>query len=86
MENKTGRIKFYKSHLSYTLYRAYASLYNKEQDLDTKKEDKKLKRAEQQGNFTESMQIPVGNASVKQMINARFYADKTAYIAKLFKG
>ena len=48
-----------------------------------KKKDKELKRAEKQAN--KSVQIPIGKASVKQMIDAGFYADKTSYITKLFK-
>ena len=48
-----------------------------------KKENKSLKIADQQGG--KSVQIPIGKASVKQMIDAGFYADKTSYITKLFQ-
>ena len=53
--------------------------------MDYKKEDKELKRGEKQGDVTESVQIPVGSADVKEMIAQNLYADKTAYITKLFR-
>ncbi|WP_342265143.1 AAA family ATPase [Cardinium endosymbiont of Philonthus spinipes] len=53
--------------------------------MNYKKEEKELKIAEKSGGISESVQIPIGKASVKQMIDAGFYADKTPYINKLFK-
>ncbi|MBX9890160.1 MAG: hypothetical protein K2X94_02745, partial [Amoebophilaceae bacterium] len=41
--------------------------------MDYKKKDKELKRAEKEA--SKSMQIPIGKASVKQMIAAGFYAE-----------
>ncbi|TSJ80667.1 AAA family ATPase [Cardinium endosymbiont of Dermatophagoides farinae] len=52
--------------------------------MDSKKGDKALKIADQQGYVSLSMQIPVGSADVKEMIAQKLYADKTAYITKLF--
>ncbi|UWW96802.1 MAG: ATP-binding protein [Candidatus Cardinium sp.] len=53
--------------------------------MEYKKEDKEQKRGAQQGGVTESVQIPVGSADVKEMIAQNLYADKTAYITKLFR-
>ena len=53
--------------------------------MNYKKEDKELLRKDEQVDITESVQIPVGSADVKEMIAQKLYADKTAYITKLFK-
>ncbi|TSJ80654.1 MAG: AAA family ATPase [Candidatus Cardinium sp.] len=52
--------------------------------MDAKKEDKAIRKGEQQVDGTEGVQIPVGSADVKEMIAQKLYADKTAYITKLF--
>ncbi|WP_419241349.1 AAA family ATPase [Cardinium endosymbiont of Nabis limbatus] len=51
--------------------------------MDDTKEDKALKSVAQQG--AESVHIPIGSADVKEMIAQKLYADKTAYITKLFR-
>ncbi|TSJ80650.1 MAG: AAA family ATPase [Candidatus Cardinium sp.] len=52
--------------------------------MNYKKEDKELLRKDEQVDITESVQIPVGSADVKEMIAQKLYADKTACITKLF--
>ncbi|WP_342265145.1 AAA family ATPase [Cardinium endosymbiont of Philonthus spinipes] len=47
--------------------------------------NKSIKNSGKQADVTYSVQIPIGKASIKQMIDAGFYADKTPYINKLFK-
>ncbi|TSJ80499.1 MAG: AAA family ATPase [Candidatus Cardinium sp.] len=50
-----------------------------------KKEIKGLRNEEQQETAARGVRIPIGKSSAKQMIEARFYADKTDYISKLFE-
>jgi hypothetical protein len=44
-----------------------------------------LDRKKQTENLIEDSYIPVGSPDVKEMIKQKLYADKTAYIAKLFR-
>ncbi len=48
-------------------------------------EDKWLSNQDRQKITHKGVRIPVGKASVKQMIEAGFYADKTEYISRLFE-
>ncbi|MDD9139795.1 MAG: ATP-binding protein [Candidatus Cardinium sp.] len=50
-----------------------------------KTEDNGLDREKQMDSVIEDSYIPVGSADVKEMIAQKLYADKTAYIAKLFR-
>ncbi len=53
--------------------------------MPQKTETKGLDRVHQKGMGMTNSYIPVGSPDVKEMITQRLYADKTAYIAKLFK-
>ncbi|HLP34626.1 MAG TPA: AAA family ATPase [Amoebophilaceae bacterium] len=48
-------------------------------------EDTGLDSTQQTGMVMDHSYIPVGSPDVKEMITQRLYADKTAYIAKLFR-
>lgn len=53
--------------------------------MEYKRENKKLSNEESKAITSKGICIPIGKSSVKQMIEAGFYADKTDYISKLFE-
>ncbi len=53
--------------------------------MDFKKKDKWLYNQERKEITPRVVRIPIGKASLKQMIEAGFYADKTEYISRLFE-
>ncbi|TSJ81354.1 MAG: AAA family ATPase [Candidatus Cardinium sp.] len=50
-----------------------------------KKEDKRIDKGKAKEMIVQDSDIPIGSPDVKEMIAQKLYADKTAYITKLFK-